>query len=676
MFSSFCFGKAPLKQINDRQIHALTKCLLAKVEENNEKMHKGTVVLSTGLTNLLPAIQQTRTGSKTLFRKIRSPGPRRPQYYFKFEEPIFVTAAREMQNKRATTNKCKKLLNWRKRNDKPRMVLFPYETEVVPELDIKNTELEEEDEDMTEAEVLQNILDGIINTIVRDNPPLKIKQQKIFLSRDAEIGKLYSFHSKQGKKLIASRLAKDQGLTGELIENMDIFELEVQIERFGAVPNEVVKSKKGRALKPKQLERKRLGLIDQLNAMMEKKADAFYNDHIMGRTMEIEKEIEIVKRPLKFRITGVCACTYEIHGRWHLALSLQSKREKEATDSDYTTVSERIDDRSERVPKDAYSLFTFLMLEALLMKYYIGSMVKKFELKLLFLGWNKWSHVLQTEVQMEEANQGCAQMLKTRMIKWNRRRKKRIQDGFPTPKYVTKHFPRHKYRFTYAMYRKLKSVSIVHASQFHYGIQSDLESHRFLKKTDVASSGGDLDFRLGREFYLNNDDSIEQLELAGVALPVVITKDRGWMCSRLFAKKKSGSIAASRNRNPATIAANKYLPGPLALMVESICAGTIFLTWMVCNAWKLPFYCYGMYAGFKYGGDHRKTRRQIQRINQKREKRKKATEWGASKRKEFSAARKSKRSKETESKYVVRKYETKEPEKVEEAPVEWVNEYP
>ena len=93
-----------------------------------------------------------------------------------------------------------------------------------------------EDEDMTEEELLRSIIDEVINSVIKENPANTVKKQNVYLNKDYENGRLYSFHQKRGKKLMQLQILGDQNLTEEKLKEMDTFQLELQVQRLTGNP--------------------------------------------------------------------------------------------------------------------------------------------------------------------------------------------------------------------------------------------------------------------------------------------------------------------------------------------------------------------------------------------------------------------------------------------------------
>jgi hypothetical protein len=638
--------KKPLEQINGVQIEKLVAGLLRKKTEEGNSVHCGTFSLSTGASNLLPAIEQTRCASKLQFEKIRQPSSG-PQYYYKFTTPVVITyGKRALERKNRKKKKgCIRLRMFEKEHNKPpRMVLLPYEAKIVPEIDAVDTGMFEDDEDMPEAELLRNIMDGLLNKIVRENPPKAQTRNKVYLNKNPENSRLYSFHSKKGRDLLTAQLASDQGLTADAVKDMSLFDLRLQIERFGGTPEENIKPKPGKKLKPKQEEKLRKGLVHQLLQILDSRGADFYDGLVQTRTIEIEEEIANAIVQIKFEVVGVYISSYNINGRWHLAFLLNSRQINGAFDSSYSVKSEAVVNTSEIVPDEAYDFFLSLLLEATSMKYHIENMIKTVGKKFLLLGWNKWIEVVYIErvVDLESGYFGRATACLSEFFKTRASR-------VPTLSTVTKKYPRRNFQYIHRMYNTLNSISKIHASQFRVGLESDFREHnihpQFMKR--------DIEYRLGREVYLNEAETIRQLELAEIALPVVVAaKNNGGCLSSICSRRKAGSIAGYKTKNRITEAANKHLPGPCAIFVEKLYIGCAFLTWVLCNAWKLPFYCQGLWVGFTEKGNYRKTRRQIERVEKEEQRLLKTKEWGVAKRKEFAEKRLTKKANYKQSKYV------------------------
>jgi hypothetical protein len=163
------------------------------------------------------------------------------------------------------------------------------------------------------------------------------------------------------------------------------------------------------------------------------------------------------------------------------------------------------------------------------------------------------------------------------------------------------------------MYCELKKLSILHAHQFSNGLVADLKKYGHQDHEEA-----NLEFRLGREYYVTQEQTIKIMKESDIALPVIISKpSRTVWCAMCCERKKHGSIAASKNKNVVTEYANANCPGPVATFVEKVYIFLAFTVWVICNCWKTPFFLYGYCSGLCMDNkDWRRTRRQIQRVEQ------------------------------------------------------------
>jgi hypothetical protein len=672
---------SPLKQINADQLRALTERLIIYCGEHGNKIHSGTFILETGTTNLLEAIEQTFTGVTTFKSTIDLPtndgfdneyndnnnhdstieksyGKKCDKYdienankrkhkipewklkrmekakskhtkpkkipkrckerYLKFATPISLMAKRELLRKPNTDGSFAIIRWYNKRfasyNKPPRMVLLPYTSTVLPEEDIMEINPDNlEDEDMTENELLLSIINNIINDVIKKNPQKPIKKKNVYLNKDPETGTLYSFHQKKGKKLMQVQLLNDQNLNEEQLNEMDIFQLEMQINRLTGKKPEYKGIKKVEKLTENK--RKQI-LIKEINASFKVRNDSFYNDIIMKRTQEIENEIAKYDKQLLIEVVGIYVNSFFINKQWHLALKLHSRRKQESKISKKFVAAENVINRIEKVPEDAYEFFCFLMLEVKNLKYHIEKLITSFEHKMLVLGWNKWYEATKLEKTEEEAI-SFRQRVITRISTFITSRKSTHKHSL-TSKDILMLYPFSKYKYTYKMYRELNSLSKIHGKQFYDGLMTDLKKFGHRENQNPY-----LEYRLGREFYVNHDETLNILKDSKIALPIVMAKLQKRNCCALCCdRKKKGSIAASKTKNAVTDFANQNCPGPVATLVEKTYIFFAFILWVVCNCWKTPFFIHGYCIGLCFvDRDWRRTRRQIQRVEKMKEER-------------------------------------------------------
>ena len=600
-------------------------------------------MLCTGETNLLAAIEQTFTGSaitnprifvpkndalpvpkfdksipawkrrkleKLHRHKTKQLPTRYRQRYIEFDEPLSLRAKRVLLRK-PKTRPVNPVKQWYETlfasyNQPPRMVLLPYEATVLPEEDIMEINADGlEDEDMTEEELLRSIIDEVINSVIKENPANTVKKQNVYLNKDYENGRLYSFHQKRGKKLMQLQILGDQNLTEEKLKEMDTFQLELQVQRLTGNPPQYKGIKKVEKLSEKK--RKQI-LLGEIDANISTRTESFYEDVIKKRTAEIEEEINEYDRPLVIDIVGIYTTAFYINQKWHLAIKLKSCRREDTRIAKRFVAAESIINRNEVVPEDAYDFFCFLMLEVKNLAFHIEKMITGFQHKLLLLGWNKWLHTIKLDRLQEQKTMGhrlvaifgpcCGRSSRLRSF---------------TPQMITKMYPYSKYKYTWKMYCELKNLSILHAHQFSNGLIADLEKHGHRDHEEA-----NLEYRLGREYYLTQEQTITIMKEADIALPVIISKpSRTIWCAMCCERKKRGSIAASKNKNMVTDYANANCPGPVATFVEKVYIFLAFIMWVICNCWKTPFFLHGYCSGLCMDNkDWRRTRRQIQRVEQ------------------------------------------------------------
>ncbi len=666
---------SPLKQINAEQLRNLTECLIKYCQDHGNKIHSGTFVLCTGQTNLLEAVEQTYTGNVTFKSSIEVPvnendndekqknnksiyfieeekigidndetkeghltnnGKRIiPKWkrkrmeaikakkqlklpskckerYLKFQTPITLMAKRELLRK-PKVHARNPISRWYENryasyNQPPRMVLLPYEATVLPEEDVIEINPDNlEDEDMTENELLLSIIHSIVNDVIKENPIAPTKKKNVYLNKDTETGKMYSFHQKKGKQLMQEQLLKDQNLNQEQLKEMDVFELEMQVKRLtGKAPvyKGVKKLEKLAEKKRKQI------LIKEINSNLSSRNVTFYNDIIMKRTKEIEEEIAKYNKQLLIDVIGIYINSFYINKKWHLAIKLHSRRQHESKVSKKFVAAEMLFNRIEKVPEEAYDYFCFLMLEVRNLKFHIDKMINGFENKLLSLGWNKWVEAFKLEKIQEEENMTLKQRLAEK-IKTYFHGQGPIGSHSYTPEEILKIYPFAKYKYTYKMYNEINSLSKIHGKQFYDGLFSDLKKygHKDYQKPY-------FEYRLGREYYINTEETIQVLKSSKIALPIVMAKLKKKMfCAICCERKKRGSIAASKNKNAVTDFANEHCPGPIATLVEKTYIFLAFLYWVITNCWKTPFFIHGYCIGLCFSDrDWRRTRRQIHRV--------------------------------------------------------------
>ena len=634
---------SPFDQINGDQLRRLTVKLMQHCERNGSKVHSGTFVLCTGETNFLAAIEQTFTGStisrpriivpandmipspkydksipawkrkkleNNRLRKMKRLPSRFKQRYIEFDEPLSLRAKRVLLRKPKTKplNPVKRLFNryFASYNQPPRMVLLPYEATVLPEEDIIEINGDNlEDEDMTEEELLRSIVDEVINGVIKENPATAVKKHNVYLNKDYESGKLYSFHEKRGKKLMQRQVLSDQNLTEERLQEMNIFQLELQVQRLTGNPPQYKGIKKVEKLSEKK---RKMMLLDEIDVNISSRTESFYENVIKKRTAEIEEEINQYDRPLVIDIVGIYTTAFYINKKWHLAIKLNSCRREETKIAKRFIAAESIRNRTEVVPEDAYDFFCFLMLEVKNLAFHIGKMITGFQHKLLLLGWNKWLHTIKSDKIQEQKTTKLGYCLVATLEKSCIRPPR--SRSF-TPQIITKMYPYSNYKYTWKMYCELKKLSILHAHQFSNGLIADLKKYGHRNHEDA-----NLEYRLGREYYLTQEQTATILKESEIALPVIISKpSKTVWCAMCCERKKRGSIAASRNKNPVTDFANANCPGPVATLVEKLCIFFAFVTWVICNCWKTPFFLYGYCSGLCMNDkDWRRTRRQIQRV--------------------------------------------------------------
>ncbi len=88
-------------------------------------------------------------------------------------------------------------------------------------------------------------------------------------------------------------------------------------------------------------------------------------------------------------------------------------------------------------------------------------------------------------------------------------------------------------------------------------------------------------------------------------------------CERNGSKIHSGTFVLCTGECNQGKHANANCPGPVATFIEKVYIFLAFIIWVICNCWKTPFFLHGYCSGLCMDNkDWRRTRRQIQRVEQ------------------------------------------------------------